>query len=252
MIRIFSSFFAAILLALGLDAVPAQAQQGGPPLSVFVAAQGLDSNPCTFAQPCRTFQHAHDTVAFGGLINVLDPGNYSPLKISKSVSIQGHGVVGISVSTGETAISVNSSDPIITITVTLDGLVIDGVGLAKTGIELIGAGRANLFINNCVVRNFLQSGIALKPGGGMSNVAVSNTVVTANRDHGIFLQPTVAADAGAIFGSFNRVEANGNGITGIAIFGNLLLDPLDAQLLRELAENRDWEAQSLPNIPAST
>jgi hypothetical protein len=54
----------------------------------------------------------------------------------------------------------------------------------------------------------------------MSNIAVSNTLVTANHDHGIFLQPIAEVGAGAIFGSFNRVEANGNGITGIAIFGN--------------------------------
>ena len=61
MARIVLSFFAAILLALGLGASAARAQS-----RVFVAAQGSDSNPCTFASPCRTFQHAHNVVAANG------------------------------------------------------------------------------------------------------------------------------------------------------------------------------------------
>src|SRR5262245_7325243 len=49
----------AALLAFGLGTTTARAQ----PTRVFVAAQGSDANPCTFASPCRTFQHAHNVVA---------------------------------------------------------------------------------------------------------------------------------------------------------------------------------------------
>jgi hypothetical protein len=59
MLRITLSAIVASLLALGVVCDPAQAQ----PARVFVAAQGSDSNPCTFAQPCRAFQKAHDTAA---------------------------------------------------------------------------------------------------------------------------------------------------------------------------------------------
>src|SRR5436305_14261954 len=54
----------------------AQAQ----PTHVFVAAQGTDSANCTFAAPCRSFQKAHDTVAAGGEIDVLDPAGYVAAK----------------------------------------------------------------------------------------------------------------------------------------------------------------------------
>jgi hypothetical protein len=72
MLKITLSAIAASLLVLSLIASPAEAQ----PTRVFVPAQGLDSNPCTFAQPCRTFQHAHDVVAAYGEIDALDPAGY--------------------------------------------------------------------------------------------------------------------------------------------------------------------------------
>src|SRR5215475_9607038 len=86
----------ASLFALSLGVTITQAQT-----RVFVAAQGTDSNPCTFAQPCRTFQHAHDVVPAGGEIDVLDPAGYGALTIGKSISIQGHGFAGISVPSGD-------------------------------------------------------------------------------------------------------------------------------------------------------
>src|SRR5215472_17792091 len=88
---------AALIFAAVLNAAPAQTQ----PARVFVAAQGSDSNPCTFAAPCRGFQHAHDTVAANGEIDVLDPAGYGALTINKSISIQGHGYAGIAVSSGD-------------------------------------------------------------------------------------------------------------------------------------------------------
>src|SRR5262245_64834593 len=93
---------AASLLAFSLIPDPAQAQN-----RVFVAAQGSDANPCSFALPCRTFQHAHDVVAVKGEIDVLDPAGYGALNITKSISIQGHGFAGISASSGN-AITINA------------------------------------------------------------------------------------------------------------------------------------------------
>src|SRR5262249_14207100 len=103
MLRIALSVIAVPLHALTINAGPAQAQ----PTRVFVAAQGSDSSPCTFALPCRSFQHAHDVVAARGEINVLDPAGYGAVIISKAISIQGHGFSGISTSSGD-AITINA------------------------------------------------------------------------------------------------------------------------------------------------
>src|SRR5262245_62730777 len=116
MTRIALSAVTASLLAVGLNSA-AQAA----PNRVFVAAQGSDANPCTFAQPCRTFQHAHNVVAAGGEIDVLDPAGYGALTITKSISIQGHGFSGMTVVSGN-GITINAGA---TDSVSLNGLLID-------------------------------------------------------------------------------------------------------------------------------
>jgi hypothetical protein len=122
----------AVLLALivtALASMPAHAQ-----LRVFVSGQGLDTNPCTVTQPCRTFQQAHNIVAANGEIELLDPAGYGPLTITKGISIQAHGFSGITqtgncLTCAAITISVTTSDP-----VTLNGLLIDGAGTGKFGI----------------------------------------------------------------------------------------------------------------------
>ena len=52
---------AALLIALIVTALPAHAQQ-----RVFVSGLGLDTNPCSVTQPCRTFAHAYTVVAANG------------------------------------------------------------------------------------------------------------------------------------------------------------------------------------------
>jgi hypothetical protein len=75
----------AFLLALAITALaslPAQAQL------VFVSAHGLDTNPCTVTQPCRTFQQAYNIAPANSEIDVLDPAGYGPVLIEHGISIQ--------------------------------------------------------------------------------------------------------------------------------------------------------------------
>ena len=204
MLKIMLSASAGVLLALGLNTtVWAQTR-------VFVAAQGSDSNPCTFAAPCRTFQHAHDVVAAGGEIDVLDPAGYGAVVITKSISIQGHGFSGISVASGGVAIRVNAGD---TDVVGLYGLLIEGGGIGAIGISFLSG--QSLVIENCVVRNLTSSGIALGPST-RSTIAVSSTVVSDNGGHGIQLQ----LSTGNVSAVFSRVEVYRNALKGIGVFGN--------------------------------
>jgi hypothetical protein len=204
MIRIVSSFFAATLLAVGLGAGAAQAQT-----RVFVAAQGSDSNPCTFALPCRTFQHAHDTVAANGEIDVLDPAGYGSLTINKAISIQGHGFSGISVASG-TGITINGAA---TDEVNLNGLIIDGENIGSTGIRFNNG--LFLTVENCVIRHVTGDGIDLFSSAS-SNLFVSNTLVADNGAGGIQVSPT---GSGTVTAVFNRIEINNNAASGITLTG---------------------------------
>src|SRR5262245_11991682 len=203
MFRIALFAIAASLIAITINAGVAQAQ----PTRVFVAAQGLDTNPCTFALPCRTFQHAHNVAAAGGEIDVLDPAGYGSVIITKSISIQGHGFSGISVTGGGTAISINAgaSDAI-----NLSGLIIEGAGVGATGIAFATGG--GLTIENCVIRHLTGRGIDFHPNGD-SNLTVSETLVADNGGRGIMVAPS----AGAVNAVFNRVEVYKNAVAGITL-----------------------------------
>jgi hypothetical protein len=174
MTSIHRTLIAAALLALAaLPASPATAQR------VFVAAQGSDANACTFAAPCRTFQHAHDAVAAGGEIDVLDPAGYGQLTITKSLTIQGHGFAGIGVTSGGTGITINAGAADV---IHLNGLLIEGNGAGQIGITLL-AGKS-LIVENSVVHNLTAAGIQLNTGPG-SSMYVLNTVVANIGNTGI-------------------------------------------------------------------
>jgi hypothetical protein len=129
----------AFILALIVTALASSAHAQ----RVFVSGKGLDTNPCTVTQPCRTFLQAYDTTSANGEIDVLDPAGYGPLTITRGISIQAHGFGG---SPGIT-ISVSTPDP-----VTLNGLLIDGAGTGTYGVNITSG--PSVQILNSVVRHF--------------------------------------------------------------------------------------------------
>jgi hypothetical protein len=195
MTRITIVIAAGLAFAATLPAAPAQAQR------VFVSATGADGNPCTFASPCRTFQHAHDTVAAGGEIDVLDPAGYGSLTINKSISIQGHGYSGISVASGGVGIAINALTGI----VNLSGLIIEGAGVGQTGIQFNTG--ASLTIANCIVRTVTSDGIDFEPSS-TSSLTVSDTFIANNGADGILIGANGVGTM--VTAVFNRVESVNN------------------------------------------
>jgi hypothetical protein len=204
---------AAALLLAALSASPALAQR------VFVAAQGSDANPCTFALPCRTFQHAHDTVAAGGEIDVLDPAGYGPFTITKAISVQGHGFAGISVPSGNGILVSASATDI----VSLNGLLIDGSGVGINGINL-STGKA-LVVENCVVRRMSNSGLVfVSSTAGVQTLSVSDSYFTDNANFGIVIQ---TGNTGPVTAAIRRTALYGNGVAGLEVDGEFGTGPLN-------------------------
>jgi hypothetical protein len=192
----------AMLVAIALAlATSAHAQQ-----RVFVSGHGLDTNPCTVTQPCRTFQQAYNIAVANGEIDVIDPAGYGPLNITKGISIQAHGFGGITQTTaGGSAItiSVTTSDP-----VSINGLLIDGGGTGFAGI-VINSG-PSVTILNSVVRHF-QYGILDQTSTNGSNLLIKDTVALDNLTTGI----TVQARGINTVTILNGITANNNG-SGVA------------------------------------
>jgi hypothetical protein len=198
----------AVLLAFlvtALASMPANAQQ----VRAFVSSEGLDTNPCTVVQPCRTFQRAHDSIPANGVIWVIDPAGYQPLTITHGVTIEGRGMGAITqVATAGVAItvSVTTGDP-----VTLNGLVLDGGGTGSDGI-VINSGRS-VQILNCVVRHFTDPGINDSRTTIGSNLLIEDTIASDNSTAGIAVEP------GGVKATLNRITANNNQF-GVGIAGS--------------------------------
>lgn len=175
--------FALMIFALSLSSL-AQAQA----TRTWVSGVGDDANPCSRTAPCKTFAGAISKTATGGEINVLDPGGFGAVTITKSISIISGFEAGVLVS-GTNGIVV---DVLATDTVLLEGLDIEGLGTGLNGVNIIGGGKTT--IRKCAIRNFTQNGInlvgtgaramiidtlILHNGGGF-NMAAGNTALLQN------------------------------------------------------------------------
>jgi hypothetical protein len=117
-------------------------------------------------------------------INVLDPGGFGGVTITKSISIISTTQAGVLVS-GSNGIVVNvaAGD-----TVLLGGLDIEGLGTSLNGVQIIGGGRT--LVRKCSIRNFTQSGVNLV--GTNARVVIADSLLLRNGT-GLNVQAPVAA-----------------------------------------------------------
>jgi hypothetical protein len=143
---------AVLILAAGwfLPLTNAHAQL---PTKIFVASFGSDANDGSRGSPKRNFQPAHDAVATGGQIVVLDTAGYGALAITKNLSVTvPPGVNGFVTVTGasDNGITINAASA----SVSLRGLIVEGGGASGTGTGILANSVGNLAIEDSTVRNF--------------------------------------------------------------------------------------------------
>ena len=158
----------AFVTALSLGATAANAQA----TRTWVSGVGDDANPCSRTAPCQTFASAISKTATGGEIDVLDPGGFGTVTITKSILLDGStGAVGSILFSAQTGIIINAGP---TGVVILRNLTLNGAGTTKgpTAINVIKA--AKVFIENVKIQNTAVSGITVQSGAG-AQVFVQNT-----------------------------------------------------------------------------
>jgi hypothetical protein len=183
----------------------------------WVSGVGDDANPCSRTAPCKTFAGAISKTAARGEINVLDPGGFGGVTITKSISIVAEGVTaGVLVSgTNGIVINAGASDVVV-----LRGLDIEGLGTGLNGIRFLAGG--TLFVEDCTINNFSGSpglGIAFEPSGA-SRLVVTDTVVrnnfTAGTGGGILIRPS---GGGSAIVALDNVQSHRN-IFGVKAQGS--------------------------------
>jgi hypothetical protein len=154
------------LMLLGVGATEA-AQR------TFVSTTGLDTNPCSLAQPCRGFSAAYAQTDDNGEIVVLESGGYGGLTIGKSVTVTSPAGVyaGVSVLAGDGIIVGSGAAKVV-----LRGLAINGQA-GQNGIRIL-PGAGEVHVENVVVSNMANAGVNVEGG---TSVRLSG--VTSRSNH---------------------------------------------------------------------
>jgi hypothetical protein len=213
MVRYGRLSLAAALFVMG---APLSSPANALPTRTWVSGKGGDSGSCSLASPCRTFAYAITQTAAGGEIDVLDPAGYGALTITKAISIVNDGVgeAGVQAGSGADAITINAGT---TDAVHLRGLTIEGAKIAANGVTFNTAG--SLSVVNCVVRNFTNAGINIRPGAAtlfFSTFNISDTLISDNGVAGVYVipqsggSPSGEIDRAAIVNNANGLIADGS------------------------------------------
>jgi len=164
----------------------------------WVSGTGDDTSQCTADAPCQTFAAAMALTLPGGEIDALDPGDFGPVTITKSLSIVGGRKVAAAVSlasggTSGVAIAAGVNDVI-----ELRGLIFDGfAGAGASGVVFTSGAKLN--IEGCTFLGFPDGAITFSPGAGSAATAkmlVDGSNIFANGT-GVVISPSggIAADA---------------------------------------------------------
>jgi hypothetical protein len=199
----------AVASAAILSATPAQAQV----TRTWVSGVGDDANPCSRTAPCKTFAGAFSHTSTGGEINVLDPGGFGTVTITKAISI---------ISLFEAGVLVQATQGIIINTpaaskVLLEGLDIEGLGSGLNGVHIISA--AKVTIQRCSIRNFTQNAVNIAGPAG-TRVLVTNSYLYGNAG-GVNVGAPGVANVGLVMGTV--IDNNSSFSTQIANTSTLFI-----------------------------
>ncbi|MDA0163728.1 collagen-like protein [Solirubrobacter ginsenosidimutans] len=192
---------AAVFLSAGAFLAPAAHAQA---TRTWVSGVGDDANPCSRTAPCKTFAGSISKTAAGGEINVLDPGGFGAVTITKAITIDASSVeAGILIS-GSAGVIVNAG---VNDNVTLKGLDFNGVNpgtgcpYATTGVRVLQAGSVRIedskmermqkaveilptspvdvFMNHVDISNSCTNGVRVAPAaGGSATVAIQDSTIS--------------------------------------------------------------------------
>ncbi|MEA2416216.1 MAG: hypothetical protein QOI58_2873 [Thermoanaerobaculia bacterium] len=211
-----SRLFLACILVAGITSV-AQAQA----TRTWVSGVGDDVNPCSRTAPCKTFAGAISKTAAGGEIDVLDPGGFGGVTITKALTIDGNGTMASDLGSGTNGVTINvgSNNDVVTLrNISFNGATSGSSTGGLNAIRLVsssGFAPKALHVENCQLFGF-NRGISLENTLGLTRVFVDNTVIRNIVNEGIAVVPTGA-------GSINLQVSNSQikqATTGISVTNN--------------------------------
>lgn len=173
----------------------------------WVSGVGDDANPCSRTAPCKTFAGSISKTAANGEINVLDPAGVGTLTITKSILVDGTGVLAGVLAAGNIGITINASP---SDTVVLRDLDIVGIGTGTVGVKIVGAGK--VVLDKVRIQGFTQSAVSVESGAA-TKVFVQNSQILLNTGTAAL---NVADAASVLYLSNSTVFGNGTAFNAVS------------------------------------
>jgi parallel beta helix pectate lyase-like protein len=198
----------AVALICGFVAARAEAQAS----RTWVSGVGDDANPCSRTAPCKTFAGAISKTAPFGEINAIDPGGFGAVTITKSITIDGEGVLAGILAAGTNGIIINAAASDV---VTLRNLDINGFNSGINGIRILSA--REVHIENCQIYGFAAgSARGISDERTVGQLFVSDSTIRDNGQFGIGII-TASTLTGTLHGTLTNVRLERNGNAGLAL-----------------------------------
>jgi len=188
--------------------------------TTWVAQDGDDASVnCSFTAPCKTFAVAVSKTANQGQLITKTAGNFGPVTITQSITINGLGATtGIQVPNNANAITISTS--VIGDVVHLSGLNLNGSHQGGTPsaqfIGIVFNGIGALVIENTNIENFSNGGINFAPAAGGGELYVRDSTITNNEFFGIQAASNTSGNAFVSIDT-TRLTNNGRYATGTAL-----------------------------------
>ncbi len=197
--KLLTSLSAAILVALAATA-SAQATR------TWVSGVGDDANPGSRTAPCKTFAGVIDKTTAKGVINVLDPGSYGGVTITKSITIDGGGMEGNILVSGTNGVVIDAAD---TDVVILRNLQFEGLDTSLAAVKILNAGA--VYLENCRIENFQQGIVETTSAATGTQIFLRDCHIQECSGEGVSLAPLEGAASAALLDN-TRIQGCGTGI----------------------------------------
>ncbi|MEO7254168.1 MAG: hypothetical protein ABIZ64_08010 [Casimicrobium sp.] len=208
-----AAVFAVATLAILAQTAQAQATR------TWVSGVGDDVNPCSRTAPCKTFAGAISKTAAGGEIDALDPAGFGAITITKSITLDGGGMLASILNSGTNGITINAAA---TDVIHLKNLSINGAGstIGTNGVRVLQAG--TVILENVQIFTLSANGVDIVAAAGASplNVSLENVKLQDIGGAGV----AVDATARSVNVTLSDVHVR-KSATGVSVMNNTIAGP---------------------------
>ena len=187
--------FILVLIISGYYTVYASSATVSLNLDYYISPQGSDSNACTLAAPCQTFEKAMNLSQPGDTIHLLQGIYDQKLLISNNgVNVVGEGAIINGANTGEDLCVQITGDNIVLDDITVENCQSHGIIVLGDNVTV-----QNSTVTNSVLENYPTGsmsggwGSAFKSAQGASNVKFLNNQAYRNFGEGFVITKTMGA-----------------------------------------------------------